>query len=90
MARFALSTKVGDDIPNIIETANVREEAGRQNLSRLAAIGTKEGFIDAICKKVGSSITNSVLQTSDGTEAKSVDKILLSKLLKTVLKAAEP
>ena len=36
-----------------------------------------------------SAITDSVLQTSDGTEAKSVDEILLGKFHKTVLEAAE-
>ena len=55
----------------------------------MAAIGTKEGIIDAIREKVGSAITDSVLQTSDRTETKSVSEILLSKLFATVLEAAE-
>ena len=55
----------------------------------MAAIGTQEGVIDPICKKVGSTITDSVLQTSNGTETKSVDEILLSKLFTIVLEAAE-
>ena len=49
------------------------------------AIDAKEGVIDAIREKIGSSITDSVLETSGGTESKSVDEIELH----TVLDATE-
>ena len=55
----------------------------------MAAIGAKEDIIDATQEKIGSIITNSVLETYDDTESKTVDQIELHVFLKTVLDAAE-
>ena len=69
--------KDDNDKPNIDTMLDAREEADRQNIARLAAIGAKEGVIDAIKEKFGSAITDSVLETSNGTEAKTVDQVKL-------------
>ena len=55
----------------------------------LAVISAKEGVINAIQEKIGSTIIDSVLETSDGTDSKMVDQIDLRVLLNTVLNAAE-
>jgi hypothetical protein len=78
-----------DEVPDIDNTADAREEADRQNTTRLSAIGCKEGAIDAIKEKIGSAITDSVLQTSDGVDSKSVDDVDIHLLLKTIIDAAE-
>ena len=89
VAKQARTGKTEDAKPDIESPTDAREEADRQNIARLAAIGAKEGVIDAIQEKIGSAITDSVLETSDGTESKTVDQIELHVLLKTVLDAAE-
>jgi len=42
----------GDNIPDIDNTPDAREEADRQNITRLAAISAKEGAIDAIREEI--------------------------------------
>jgi hypothetical protein len=49
----------------------------------------KEGVVNAIKEKNRSAITNSILETSDGTKSKIVDQIELHVFLKTVLDAPE-
>ena len=55
----------------------------------MVAIGAKEGVINATQEKIGNAITNSVLETSDGNESKTINQIELHVLPKTVLDAAE-
>ena len=89
-AATARKTKTGkEEVPNIDNTSDAREEADRQNTTRLSAIGCKEGAINAIKKKIGSAITDSVLETSDGLNSKSVDDVDIHLLLQTIIDAAE-
>ena len=89
IAKEARMGKSADGTPEIDSTSNTYEEADRQNISRLAAIGAKEGGIDAIREKIGSAITDPILETSDSSESKTANQIELHFLLKTVLNAAE-
>ena len=81
--------KDDNDKPNIDTMLDAREEADRQNIARLAAIGAKEGVIDAIKEKFGSAITNSVLETSDNTDFKTINQVGIHELPKTVISAVE-
>ena len=89
-AAKARKAKTGkEEVPDIESTSDAREEADRQNTTRLSAIGCKEGAIDAIKEKIGSAITDSVLETSDGLDSKSVDDVDIHLLLQTIIDAAE-
>ena len=89
-AAAAKKAKSGkDEVPDIDNISDARDEADRQNITRLSAIGCKEGAIDAIKEKIGSAITDSVLETSDGLDSKSVDDVEIHLLLKTIVDAAE-
>jgi hypothetical protein len=37
-------------------------------------IGTKEGVFEAITKLVGSNVTDTIVQTADGSDRKSINK----------------
>ena len=52
-------------------------------------MAAKECIIGAIQEYIRSAITDSIFDTSDGTESKTVDQIEIHKLLKTVIDAAE-
>ena len=60
-AKKALTRKEDDENLDINSALDTREEADRQNIARLVAIGAKERVIDAIQGKIRSAITNSIL-----------------------------
>ena len=72
-----------------ITADNAQEEADRQNVFRLAAIGVKEAIAAGITAIVGESITNPILRTPDGTDFKTVDDYDLADLLQAVAAGAE-
>ena len=64
-----------------------QEEANRRNLAAQAMIGAKEGVVEAITTLVGTNISDSMLQTSDG-DFKSVDDYTLHKVLQAAFENA--
>ena len=70
MAKKVLTGKEEDGKPDIDSASDAREEADRQKIARLAAISAKEGVVDAIQEKIRNAITDSVLETLNGTESK--------------------
>ena len=76
-------------VPPAIEgQADAIDIADQDNILNQSVIGTKEGITDAVNTKVDTRVTNSVLQTADGTRYKSVDGYTLHSLVATVLQAA--
>jgi hypothetical protein len=75
--------------PKITTNTDAKEEAGRINMFRLAAIGAKEGAAAGISKVVGTDITDATLCTTDGQDFKTVDEYMLYALMRAVIKGAE-
>jgi hypothetical protein len=53
-------------------------------------IGVKEAITEAITTKFGSNITNSILQTADGSDFKSVNDWNVEKLMEAIRQGADP
>jgi len=66
--------------PEFTLQLEAQEEEECCNVAAQAMIGAKEGVVEAITTLVGTNITDSVLQTSDG-DFKSVDHYTLHKVL---------
>ncbi len=62
-------------LPSITAQAEAQEEANQLNVINQLVIGTKEGVVKAITKLVASNITDALLQTADGSDHKSIDKL---------------
>ena len=60
--------------PEIITNRNAQDEADRKNVFRLSAIGVKERISEGITNIVGKDITNPILQTTNDSDFKYVDK----------------
>lgn len=76
-------------IPSAIATqVNVTDAANHENQLTKAVIGANEGATEAITKKVGTRVINTVLCTSNGIEYKSIDKFELHLLVATILGVA--
>ena len=66
--------------PEIDNNSNAQDEADRQNVFCLTAIGDKEGIAEGITKIFGRDITNPILQTTDNSDFKSVDQYQIHQL----------
>ncbi len=51
-------------------------------------IGAKEGVLEALTKLVGSNITNTILQTADGSDYKSIGNFTLFDVMKVAIDGA--
>ena len=69
-----VSTDYSTADPEITNNSDAQDEADRQNVFRLAAIGIKEGISEGITKIFGKDITNPILQTMEDRDFKSVDQ----------------
>ena len=60
--------------PEITKNSDAQNEADIQNVFRFAETGVKEGIAEGITKIVRKDITSPILQTTDDSNFKSVDK----------------
>ena len=56
----------GNAAPEITTNEDAQEEANRQNVFRLAVVGTKEQMAKEIIARVGRSVTNPILRNAEG------------------------
>ena len=70
--------------PEIVNNSNAQDEANRQNVFRLAAIGVKEGTAEGITKIFRMDITNPILRTTDNSKFKLVDQYQIQQLFTTI------
>ena len=68
---------------------DAQEEANRQNVFRLAVVGSKEHMAKEITARVGKSITNPILRNADGVRFKKEDEYHLHQLVAAVMEGAE-
>jgi len=59
------------------------------NVINQLVIGAKEGVVEAVSKRVGSDITDAILQTPDGSDHKSIDDFTLYKVMKVAIDGAD-
>ena len=83
-AATAASTNENQVEPEITTNSDAQEEADRQNLFRLAAIGYKEGIAAGITALIGKDKTNNILRSTDGRDFKSVDQYHLHQLIAAI------
>ena len=60
--------------PEIKSNSDAQDEAERQNVFRLAAIGVKEEIAEGITKIFGKDITHPILRMTDGSNFKYVEE----------------
>ncbi len=78
-----LSTTTGKTVlPTFTTRTEAQEEADRLNVINQLVIGAKEGVVEAVSKLVGSDITDTILQTADGSDHKSIDNFMLYEVMK--------
>ena len=89
-AKAATAATTDDKVvqPTIILQADAMEAADRRNQVNQAVIRAKEGATDAIVKKVGHAITNTVLQSDDGSDVKGIDDYELYELVDAIIRGA--
>ena len=64
-ALIAAAAIGGNAAPEITTNEDAQEEANRQNVFRLAVVGSKEHMAKEITARVGKSITNPILRNAD-------------------------
>jgi hypothetical protein len=74
--------------PTFTVKLEAQEEADCHNVAAQAMISAKEGVVKAITTLVGTNITNSVLQTSNGN-LKSLDNYTLLEVLQAAFENAD-
>ena len=76
-SRASTNRSITDDRtvkPDIANNSDAQDEADRQNVFRITAIGAKKGIAEGITKIVGREITKPILRTTDNSSFKSVDQ----------------
>jgi hypothetical protein len=85
-----LSTTTGKTIlPTFTAQMEAQEEANRLNVINQSVNGAKEGVVEAVSKLVDSDITNTILQTADGSNYKSINDFMLDKVMKVAIHGAD-
>ena len=84
MPSYLVSTDASTVNPEITTKSDAQDEADRKNVFCLAAIGVKEGIAEGITKIVGKDITNLILQTTENSDFKYVDKYQIHQLLTAI------
>ena len=69
--------------------SDAQDEAEIQNVSRLAAIGVKEGITEGITKIVRKDITNPILLTTEDSDFKPVDEYQIHQLFTAITERGE-
>ena len=87
-AAAAESTEDKPVEPKITDREEAELDADCQNAYCMATIGSKEGFTAGIKKLIGTAITIRILQTTEGTDFKTVDDYQLHKLIKSITDGA--
>ena len=84
------SKKAGKTIePEITSRADAHEEAERLNTRYQTIIGIKEAIGQAATKTFGTTITDSVLRTADGTDFKSINDWTVEQLFEAIRQGAD-
>ncbi len=69
-----LSATTGKTVlPTFTTRTEAQEEADRLNIINQSVIGAKEGVVKAVSKLVHSNITDTILQTANGSDYKSIE-----------------
>ena len=85
-----LLTMTGKTVhPTFTTLTEAQEEANRLNVTNQSVIGAKEGVVKAVSKLVGSDITNTILQTPNGSNHKSINHFTLYKVMKVAIDKAD-
>jgi hypothetical protein len=85
-----LSKTTGKTVLPIFTTqTEAQEEAGRLNVINQSVIGAKEGVVKAVSKLVGTDITDSILQTANGSDHKSINDFTLYEVMKGAIDGAD-
>ena len=75
--------------PEITNSSDTQDEAGRQNVFHLAGIDFKEGISEGITNIVGKDTTNPILRTTDESDFKYVDQYQIHQLFKSITEGVE-
>ena len=75
--------------PEIANNSDAQDEAGWQNVFRLAAIGVKDGIAEGITKIVGREIKNPILRMTENRNFKSVDQFQTHQLFNAITEGAD-
>jgi hypothetical protein len=59
------------------------------NVINQLVIGAKEGVVEAVTKLAGSNITDTILQTANGSNHKSIDNFTLYNVMKVAIDGAD-
>jgi hypothetical protein len=62
-----------------------QDKANQLNIINQLVIGAKEGVVEAITKLVSSNVTDSILQTADDSDHKSINNFTLFELMKSTI-----
>ena len=65
-----------------------QEEANQLNVINQLVISAKEGVVEAITKLVGSNVIDTILQTADGSNHKSINNFTLFEVMKSAIDGA--
>ncbi len=76
-------------LPTFTTQMEVQEEADQLNITNQSVIGDKEGVVEAVSKLVGSDITDTILQTPNGSDHKSIDNFTLHEVMKVAINEAD-
>ncbi len=76
-------------LPTFTTQTEAQEEANQLNVINQLVIGAKEGIVEAASKLVGSDITNTILQTPNGSNHKSIDNFTLYGVMKVAIDGAD-
>ena len=81
MAKKKCTGQEQDGKPEIESSAAAREEADRQTIVKFTAVSTNESLINAIQEKIGNTMTEYVIEMTDDTKSRTVDRIELHVIL---------
>jgi hypothetical protein len=85
-----LSTTTGKTVlPTFTTQTEAQEEANQLNIINQSVIGAKEGVVEAVLKLVGSDITDTILQTANGSDHKSIYDFTLYDVMKVAIDGAD-
>jgi hypothetical protein len=75
-------------LPTFTTQMEAQEEANQLNVINQSVISAKEGIVKVVSKLVGSNITNTILQMTDGSNHKSINDFTLYNVMKVGINGA--
>ena len=75
--------------PTFNTRTEAQEEADQLNVINQSVVGAKEGVVEAVSKLVGNDITDTILQTPNGSDHKSIDDFTLYEVMKVAIDGAD-